>query len=376
MEPPKLAELLLSMAERELHRSLGYESVFTYARRVLGFSKRKTRDTLEIAKRLPELPVIAERFRAGDLRWTALRTILPAVKRENEHEWLEKVSALPVHVLEREVAKATGEPMKVRVTYEFTEEQNAWVEDAVTAVLKERKGSADVAAALAEVCRRALAGGTVGGPRTRVGAPPSRPKGGRGGRHVCAECEKATRETREGPVEVSKPALEEAACDAELLDIREGPSAICRTMPPKVARFIDARDHGRCVVPGCGNRGFVARHHEGGWREVGHDPARAYVICFQHHTDRHLGRLLVELAGGAAAFRLADGSPLGAPVALVSCPRGPREPTPEGDALAALKKLEFTTTEAKKLVRAALAKPRGTPWTAEELLREALLLSG
>jgi hypothetical protein len=257
VERAKLAELLLSMAERELHRSLGYESVFAYARRVLGFSKRKTRDTLELAKRLPELPSIAERFRAGGLNWTALRTILPAVKRENEQEWLEKMTALPMRRLEREVAKATGKPMKVRVTYELTEEDLATVEDAVTAVLKERKGNADVAAALAEVCRRALSGGTVGGPKTRVVI------------NVCAECQKATRDTREGPVEVQEPVLERAACDAELLDIREGPSAIRRTMPPKVAQLIDARDHGQCKVPGCQNRGFVERHHEGGSERSG-----------------------------------------------------------------------------------------------------------
>jgi Holliday junction resolvasome RuvABC DNA-binding subunit len=77
-----------------------------------------------------------------------------------------------------------------------------------------------------------------------------------------------------------------------------------------------------------------------------------------------------------ARFSLADGTPLGEPTSLrVGRPRE-HEPTPEEDAIAALKKLEFSPREAKKLVRAALEKPRSAPWTAEELLREALLLSG
>jgi hypothetical protein len=70
--------------------------------------------------------------------------------------------------------------------------------------------------------------------------------------HVCAECGKGTRETRDGTIAVSLARVEETLCDAKVVDLREG-AKLSRTMPASVARLIDARDKARCRVPGCGH---------------------------------------------------------------------------------------------------------------------------
>lgn len=46
------------------------------------------------------------------------------------------------------------------------------------------------------------------------------------------------------------------------------------------------------------------------------------------------------------------------------------------DVTAALRGLEFTATEAKRLVESALAVPRAEPWTVDALVGEALRRSG
>ena len=108
---------------------------------------------------------------------------------------------------------------------------------------------------------------------------------------------------------VSAEEVELVECDAEVLDVRNGPAKVTRTAPPKIKNFVLARDKGRCVVPGCRNRG-VHFHHEDGWRS-GHHEDRCFCLCDSHHRSRHLGFLRVEGSMPDLHFCLADGSYLG-----------------------------------------------------------------
>ena len=263
----EIAERLERMENRGLASALGFESVAAYAWRTLGYSVSKTRALVGIARGLRELPAVRAAAVAGELAWTKLRHIVGVATRETEGEWLDRARRMNSRELERAVAEERGEELKQTLQLELTPGQAADIEEAVRAVWKEQP-ELSFGAAVAEACRRAVAGaGAAGGSRYRVVVT------------TCAECGRASRDARDGAVPVEKRELERVACDAEILDVRQGPAPIRRAMPPKVARFIDARDGGRCRVPGCSNRAFIERHHEGGWRQVGHAPARAFLLC-------------------------------------------------------------------------------------------------
>jgi len=58
----------------------------------------------------------------------------------------------------------------------------------------------------------------------------------------------------------------------------------------------------------------VDKHHEGGWREVGHSIHDVFLMCGAHHQARHDGQLIVKGdAEGELQFFLADGTRLVSP---------------------------------------------------------------
>ena len=75
--------------------------------------------------------------------------------------------------------------------------------------------------------------------------------------------------------------------------------------------FVEARDGGCCRVPGCGNRTWDHLHHEGGWKNVGHDPEFLVSLCPAHHVARHDELLKIVFDAGRATFSRADGVLLG-----------------------------------------------------------------
>jgi hypothetical protein len=294
----RVADLLLEMKERDLFAALGYSSVAAYASRELGYSDSKTRDLLALAFHLRELPRMRAAAETGELPWTKLRTIAAVATKSDEDEWLDVARHASSERLEEIAAEARGEEVFVRRTLKLSPGENADVEEAVRALrLEGYTGS--LGSLIAEACRRAVVGATTGGERYRIVIT------------KCGDCGRATREVAAGSVPVAQPVVEQRSCDAEVLDLRTGTDApVKRTMPARVARFVDARDKGRCRVPGCRNRAFVERHHEGGFRFVGHDPKKIILLCCAHHAARHTGHLRVEFRGDEVRFRLRDGSVL------------------------------------------------------------------
>jgi len=340
----EIAERLARMSERRLDRALGFECLQAYARVVLGYSASKTRALVAIARGLGELPEVEAAARAGEVPWTKLRHVVSVATRETQGEWLKKARVLSNRKLEVVVAHALDREIVERMLLELTPGQRADIDALYVAMQKEQPGIS-LSAAVAEGCRRAVVGqGQAGGARHRVVVK------------VCGECERASRETREGSIEVSKAELERAACDSEIVDLRRKPVVKRRTLPPSVANEIDARDDGRCRVPGCSNVAFIERHHQGGWKNVGHDPAHMFLACDAHHAAIHDGALHVKIVHGEPRFTLADGTPLE--------PDASREARIE--AAIALKNLRFTPAE----IAALLAKATGS--TTAELVASAL----
>jgi hypothetical protein len=99
--------------------------------------------------------------------------------------------------------------------------------------------------------------------------------------------------------ELSDTIIDEARCDAEVVDVRPGPKQghVSRTVPPATRRLVMARAKWRCEVPDCRSRLWLDIHHltlrsEGGT----HDPRGLVCLCSGHHRSVHRGYLGVDRA--------------------------------------------------------------------------------
>ena len=125
--------------------------------------------------------------------------------------------------------------------------------------------------------------------------------------HRCADCKRTTTEGRHGTIAVPEEAYEMHRCNSATLDVRDGPGRVTRTIPPRTANQVLARDRFRCRVAGCKNRTWVDIHHEGGRAVVGHDPAAMMVVCTYHHMELHRGHMRCEISGETIRFFRRDG---------------------------------------------------------------------
>jgi hypothetical protein len=373
-------------------------------------SASQVKQMVKLAEHLERLPEQREAFQGGRLAWTKAREIArEAVRRGTpgaDGELLRTALRLSYHDLERELAGARGEPVRMQVHLQLLPEELADVEQALQRV-RAAEPALTRDAGIARICRAFAQGGGGGGDgsaaATRVVihcvAPAAATVESLLEEHVAAAVE-----TRAGPVPVSSARLEEALCDAEIHDVRAGPARVTRTVPRKKARLVHGRDGGRCKVPDCPNLGFLHMHHEPGRRAVGHDPSKMLLLCTGHHSMRHAGLLTIEAVADGFLFTFADGSPprfapldRGAAIRAVASvgaratPRAPsvwsssatggprlgagsvRELVEDG-AVKALVVLELTKTEARELVHRAVRslEGRGAPIDEGALVGEAL----
>jgi hypothetical protein len=280
-----MAGLLLRMKRSGWYMRLGFASIADYAFDAASFSKRKTVEPIELAERVEALPKIAAAFDDGTVHWTKLRTIARVATPATEADWLEKAAEMTSRRLEREAAEANGEAAPpVRVVFEFTAEQAADLEDMVRKIRRQRAMAFSREEAMLLLMKRGL----IMAARSTT-APPFQTVVYR-----CEECGAASRETREGPVEVSRATAGRAACDSTIVDGSK-PAKIAHTLPPATRRFVLARDRAGCVVPGCSNRDFVEVHHMKPRAHGGnHDPAGLVTLCDTHHGVVHSGLLRIE----------------------------------------------------------------------------------
>ena len=91
---------------RRLYRKLGYSSINHYARSELKFSKTRTGDFVQLARKLEQLPVVRESVAKGELGYTKAREIVKVASPENENGWVQEAKKSSRRELERKVAKA------------------------------------------------------------------------------------------------------------------------------------------------------------------------------------------------------------------------------------------------------------------------------
>jgi len=289
-----IAAQLARMRRGRLFAVLGYASLAAYARAELGLGRSKVSELVGIVEASEALPAVREAFVGGRLEWTKAREVVKLATPETEAEWLARASGLSAQELR---ACRTGEPPKQTRVLSLSPEQTAAF-DQLVAQVRDELGAVSDGEAVLELMRRGAGGGTDGPAKRTVIS-------------LCGECQRASSETREGPVAVRRSVVEAALCDGEVHDLREAENLITRTIPAKVRRRVLDRDRRRCRVPGCRFMSGLEVHHEDGWR-AGHDPQRMVTLCGKHHRMRHEGELRIEgLGGGEFRFLLLDGTALG-----------------------------------------------------------------
>lgn len=355
----ELALLLAELAEGELYRVLGYISLENYAFVALELPWRTARDLLRLGRCLLQLPVLNAAMAAGQIDWTKARELVRVVTPETEPTWVERAMAVTSRVLERDVAAANfgdaapaGDPApertpaRGRVWFEM-ETADAEVLRAALALLRCRsdldRSEVEDGALLAAMARMVIAAeeaqepsefdaaaldpagvdmATLDRAGVDLGAldlagvdpvaldlavhstdaaqrPSNSAQRNTGERYRvvlqhCPTCRKVT--ALDG--DVSETIGAEALCDAEIVDMRPGPTEghATRKIAPALRRRVLHRAHWHCEIPGCRNRLWLDVHHTDLWaKSKRHEFKKLMVLCSPHHRATHEGGLAVEL---------------------------------------------------------------------------------
>jgi hypothetical protein len=309
------------LMDRRLYRELGYASINQYARQGLGFSRTRTGDFIQLARKLDKLPRVKAAVASGTLGYTKARAIVQVATPATEARWLEAAEQ-PRRTLVAEVkrvkkaaaldpaqeallpAKPTvvaPEELPVRYAVSLTPEQEARRAALVERLHKLGGVPSDQAelllealAALVEVeeARRAE-GATATMPPRR--ALPSRPPVQI---HVHDHGDRLTVQTDAGERALSQPDAARLRCDAA---ISKPGQRNTTTIPPAVRRAVLARDRHRCQSPGCGRTRFLEVHHVRPRTRGGSNAqANLVTLCSACHRLAHRGKVISNITSRPA----------------------------------------------------------------------------
>ena len=317
-----LAVLLTELATEELFRPLGYVSLEDYAGSVLEISARHARELVRIGRALPGLPKLAATFAAGELDWTKARELVRVATEATEEAWLQRARDVPCRILERQVAaRSLGQlPPDGDGPHELAPERRGlhlklessdydMVRAAISALRFDLDADADemedgdLLARIVQqwtLLRSSETDRMTTGERYRITI------------ELCPDC------TSKQLAEVSDTVVAEAVCDAEIVELRPGPTEghVTRTIPPAIRTKVLGRAKWRCEVPNCRNRLALDIHHVRP-RAMGgtHDPAGLVCLCDGHHRAVHRGYLAVKRGadGRVMVRRAGDRTHVGRP---------------------------------------------------------------
>ena len=281
---------------RKLYRKLGYSSINHYARCELKFSKTRTGDFVQLARKFEQLPAVRESVAKGELGYTKAREIVKVASPENETGWVEEAKNSSRRDLENKVAvarrRATAKPnqpeliaqkmtlppasVPVRLTVEMTPEQFALYETLLEKLHK--KGPVGTRAEmLLEGMAELAADKTEKAPRGALTYQIHI--------HQCPECGKSTTPTSRGELALKKEVIEAAQCDAQ---VHQPGKRNTSTIPPATRQMVLTRDRHTCRTPGCNHTKFLEVHHKKP-RAAGGDnrPENLITLCSACHRMRH-----------------------------------------------------------------------------------------
>ena len=317
------AHWLLVARRMQIHVELGYGSFVEYLERVLDYAPRTAQERLRVAEALEVLPATRTALAAGQVSFSAVRAITRIAKPHNETRWIDASRGKTIRELEILFAgRKPGddpddrqdpvlEPRPLRLDLD---------PDAYALFLEARRHLQDETGeqisdseVMRTLCRSLLEPGSE---------KPSARAPYQVALTTCQSCQRAWQDGAGRAIEVPPALIEEAACDCDMIgriDADE-PARVVPSIPPRIRRTVDRRDHGRCVVPGCRAARHLHMHHitprsRGGANK----PHNLILLCGAHHRAFHEGRLVIlGTTAGSLRFRHTDGRVYGEPPDEVS----------------------------------------------------------
>ena len=288
----RLAGLLAEMARLQGWAALGYSSLGDYAAGALQLEPKKARDLARLGARLGDFPRLDAAMKEGTLPWTKARELVRVVAPDTEEAWIAKAQEISSRDLELLVSGSSrgdlpperpsvSKPERMRLVIEVDAAKMQQVLDVLTEIQGRLTLDGEEQASLGEALF-ALTSGAV--PRGTLEASYQVVL------HHCQGCG----ETECRGHEVSETTLDEAMCDHDLVRGEER----VRGIPIGVRRKVEARDRGRCRVPGCENRHRMALHHLVPFALGGpHTTSNLVTLCDRHHRIHHDGSLAIQGTG-------------------------------------------------------------------------------
>ncbi len=282
---------LVFAEEAGIWRDHGYVSMLEYMERELHYGPHAATERLRVANELFELPLLAEKFRNGEVPFSVVREVTRVAVPENEHEWLASTEGKTARQVERMVsglAKGAApddrpDPRleRHRIVLEVDGEHYAkWL--AYRTGLDDERGERVDDNALVDSIA-APSGDGVGRPCLHAVT-------------TCRVCKQSAFVAGGIEVPLTEAGRERLLCDsAEVGDLEsERPAPLKPNIPSPTRRKVFIRDRFACVVPGCRSRRHLDLHHvifrsRGGT----HAMCNIVVICSAHHARAHEGLLVI-----------------------------------------------------------------------------------
>ncbi len=288
----------LREAERvRIWRHVGLASMLAYMESRLGYAPRTAYERLRVARALARLPALERALAEGTLAHSAVRELTGVVNPDTEAAWIESVRGKNLRQVEEQVrgrrpgalpGESADPDLRPRVLrFELSPATYALLRQAQAALADELGHHLDDDELVAELARRALEPAVEVAPtvaRHQVAIT------------LCERCERGWQDGGGAVIEIDRPAIETALCDAQhvgrLDDDR--PRRAAQDVSPATRRLVWRRDHGTCQAPGCRSGRNLDVHHvvhraDGG----GHEAANLTVLCSACHHALHRGLLTV-----------------------------------------------------------------------------------
>ena len=305
----ELGEWLREGEKVRIWEAFGHVSMVRYVEEALGVSPHTAFEKLRVARQLEALKELEKEMAEGALSFSAVKELTRVATPETERAWLAAARGLTVHAIEQVVSgRRPGDGPEdppaitehhVRLT--MSPETYALFRDARATLEEECNGALSDDTLMRMLLERALQ------PKSESNKPPYQIA-----ITVCKEC-KSGRQTGAGTsFPISAPAVEEAHCDAEYIDITEGGVRVKahRSISPATRRHVVRRDDLRCRYKSCRSSKFLHVHHivhraNGGTN----DADNLILLCSGHHRMVHDGLITIP---GKVPDGLNDGLSFGA----------------------------------------------------------------
>ena len=297
---------LVEAEEAQLHRRLGYATLFEYMERELGWGPHAATERLRVAHELLDLPLLHDEFLAGKRCFSVVRELTRVATAQTEETWLDRTRRMTARQVEHVVkGRKKGDtpddrpdPTLVREKLFFEVSPATCAELRQVRVELEREHGRALTddEFLHALARRALAPATEGvtPPAAQIAVV------------TCRACKRGWQIGAGVAMELTPATLERVSCDAVEVgdletDTRTRPKS---KIPEALRRKVWIRDKAGCTVPGCRSRRHLDVHHVVHQEHGGtHRMNNLTLLCSVHHQQHHDGAISIEGHAPDLVFR-------------------------------------------------------------------------